>query len=169
MLLSSGTERAADFPRSYGAMEITLPAHNTKDTSNPYVFLKEISSNGDVNTVDVIYPASTILGVLSPVWIKYLLEPIASFCETPEWTVDYVVHDLGSKPDSEISLAVTADLRSFSLSQRTRTYHQQLRAYVSTKHRRLSHNGVPIPATDQGCNLGPIARKTLPRIRLLPP
>lgn len=78
-------------------MEITLPANNTADTGLAYVFLKEISSNGDVNTVDVVYPTSTILGVMSPDWIKYLLEPIAVFSESPAWTADYVVHDLGSK------------------------------------------------------------------------
>lgn len=80
-------------------MEITLPASNTTDTSNPYVFLKEISTNGDVNTVDVVSPTSTILGVMSPDWIKFLLEPIAIFCESSAWTPEYVVHDLGSEPD----------------------------------------------------------------------
>ena len=54
-------------------MEITLPANSTANTSHPSVFLKEISTNGDVNTVDVSYPTSTILGVVSPDWIKYLL------------------------------------------------------------------------------------------------
>ena len=89
---------------SYGAMEITLSANNTADTKNPYVFLKELSTNGDVNTVDVVYPTSTILGVMSPDWIKYLLEPVAMFSKSPVWTAEYVVHDLGSKPDLKQSL-----------------------------------------------------------------
>lgn len=80
-------------------MEITLPASDTANTNSPYIFLKEISTNGDTNTVDVIYPTSTILGVLSPDWIKYLLEPVAAFCSSSAWTADYPVHDLGSKPD----------------------------------------------------------------------
>lgn len=104
------TERAADLPLSYGAMEITLPASNTADASNPYVFLKEISTNGDVNTVDVVYPTSTILGVISPDWIKYLLEPVAIFSESEAWTADYVVHDLGSKPDLRNPPVVFADI-----------------------------------------------------------
>lgn len=100
--------RAADFSISYGAMEMTLPVHNNSDTSNPYVFLKEISTNGDVNTVDVVHPTSTILSVMSPDWIQYLLEPIAIFSESPAWTADYVVHDLGSKHDLTTSTAVFA-------------------------------------------------------------
>ena len=86
-------------------MEMTLPANNIADTSSPYVFLKEISTNGDVNTVDVVYPTSTILGVMSPDWIKYLLEPVAIFSESPAWTADYVVHDLGSKLNLNIPTA----------------------------------------------------------------
>lgn len=82
-------------------MEITLSSTDA-DTSNPYIFLKEISTNGDVNTVDVVYPTSTILSVMSPDWIKYLLEPVAVFCESSAWTADYVVHDLGSKLDLRI-------------------------------------------------------------------
>ncbi len=97
-------------------MEITIPTNNITDTSNPYVFLKEISTNGDVNTVDVVYPTSTILGVMSPDWIKYLLEPVALFSESSAWTADYVVHDLGSKPDPKKPLIVLADIRFSSLS-----------------------------------------------------
>ena len=78
-------------------MEITLPADSAADLSNPYVFLKEISTNGDTNTIDVVYPTSTILGVMSPDWIKYLLEPVALCSESAAWTADYVIHDLGSK------------------------------------------------------------------------
>ena len=80
-------------------MEITLPADNTSDTDNPSIFLKEISTDGDANTIDVIFPTATILGVMSPDWIKFLLEPLVKFCESGAWTADYVVHDLGGMPD----------------------------------------------------------------------
>ena len=101
---------------SYGAMEITLPASSIADTSHPYVFLKEISTNGDVNTVDVIYPTSTILGVISPDWIKYLLEPVAVFSESSAWTAEYVVHDLGSELDTSDTVIPIANVQSCSLS-----------------------------------------------------
>ena len=125
-------------------MEITLPASNTADTSNPYVFLKEISTNGDVNTVDVVYPTSTILGVMSPDWIKYLLEPVAVFSESPAWTADYVVHDLGSKPDLKNPSIYLADFSS-SLSCSNRSYHRYFRANPTRSYRRFFDNGVSIP------------------------
>ena len=149
-------------------MEITLPAINTANTSNPYIFLKEISTNGDVNTIDVVYPTSTILGVMSPDWIKYLLEPVAKFCESPAWTAKYVVHDLGSKPDPKNSLIFTADIHLSSLSRSSRTYDQHFREDPSRSHRQLPHNGVPIPTPDQRFNLGPIALQIIPTIRRLP-
>ena len=34
-------------------MEITLPASKVADTSNPHIFLKQISTDGNVNTIDV--------------------------------------------------------------------------------------------------------------------
>lgn len=77
-------------------MELTLPANNTAETSKLYAFLKEISTDGNVNTIDVIYPTFTILSVLSPDWIRLLLEPVAAYLETGDWPHDYVVHDLGS-------------------------------------------------------------------------
>ena len=76
-------------------MEITLPAANVAATKNPYVFLKEISTDGNVNTVDVIYPAIAALSVLAPDWIALLLDPIINYMQTGAWTQDYVIHDIG--------------------------------------------------------------------------
>lgn len=42
----------------------------------PWVFLKEISSDGDVNTVDVIYPAFPMLQYLYPEYARRTLLPI---------------------------------------------------------------------------------------------
>ncbi len=77
-------------------MEITLPASNIADTSNPYIFLKEISTDGNVNTVDVIYPTIAALGVLAPDWIALLLDPVINYMQTGAWTQDYVIHDIGT-------------------------------------------------------------------------
>lgn len=62
-------------------MEITIPT-NTLDASNPYVFLKEMSIDGNVNTVDVIYATIAALGVFDPDWIKLLLDPMASYLKS---------------------------------------------------------------------------------------
>ena len=41
----------------FGAMDITIPL-DTLDTNDIMIFVKEVSSNGNVNTVDVILPIS---------------------------------------------------------------------------------------------------------------
>ena len=74
-------------------MEVTLPANNLK--AAPYVFLKEISTDGNVNTIDVIYPAVTAMTVLAPEWIKYLLSPVVDYLATDRWPQKYVIHDMG--------------------------------------------------------------------------
>ena len=80
----------------YGAMEITIP-YDTLSTSNPQIFNKEISSDGNVNTVDVIYPTSPLLYYLSPEYIKGLLQPLLTYLASGAWPKSYVVHDLGSR------------------------------------------------------------------------
>ena len=79
----------------FGALELTIP-FDTLDTSNPYVFLKEISSDGNVNTIDVIYPMFPIMSVLDPTWIKMVLAPVADYLDTGAWPHPYTVHDLGA-------------------------------------------------------------------------
>ena len=79
----------------FGALELTIPL-DTLDTSNPYVFLKEISSDGNVNTIDVIYPMFPIMNVLDPTWIKMVLAPVAAYLDTCDWPHPYTIHDLGS-------------------------------------------------------------------------
>jgi hypothetical protein len=76
-------------------MEIAIPS-STLDTSSPQVFLKEISSDGNVNTVDVVLPTFPILYVLSPSWIRFLLQPYLTYMNTGAWPYDYIVHDMGS-------------------------------------------------------------------------
>lgn len=43
---------------------------------NPILFLKEISSNGNSQTVDVIFPAWPFFLYTQPRWLAYLLEPL---------------------------------------------------------------------------------------------
>lgn len=80
----------------YGAMDIVIPTSNL-DTSDVLIFLKEISSNGDVSTVDVIFPTFPALYVISPEWIRLLCEPYLIYLNTDDWPEEYIPHDLGSK------------------------------------------------------------------------
>jgi Domain of unknown function (DUF4965) len=65
-------------------------------TAEPQVFLKEISSDGNIQTVDVIFQSWSIFASLNPEWLKLLLKPILSYLETGAWPHAWVIHDLGT-------------------------------------------------------------------------
>lgn len=44
-----------------------------------WVFMKEISSDGDVSTVDVIYPSSPLILYLNPALFHNLTKPILDY------------------------------------------------------------------------------------------
>ncbi|RMZ71230.1 putative glutaminase [Pyrenophora seminiperda CCB06] len=61
-----------------------------------YLFLKEISSNGNTQTVDVIYPASPIFYYTNPDLVKLLLDPHFENQESGHYPNSYAEHDLGT-------------------------------------------------------------------------
>jgi len=63
---------------------------------SPWAFLKEISSNGNMSTVDVIYPAFPAYLYLSPSYLRLLLEPVLDCAEHGIWNARYAEHDLGT-------------------------------------------------------------------------
>jgi hypothetical protein len=63
--------------------------------TSPYIFMKEISSNGNMNTVDVIYPSSPLLLYFNPAWLKLLLDPVYIVQENGLWSKDFSIHDIG--------------------------------------------------------------------------
>jgi Domain of unknown function (DUF5127)/Domain of unknown function (DUF4965)/Domain of unknown function (DUF1793)/Domain of unknown function (DUF4964) len=62
----------------------------------PWAFLKEISSDGNVSTVDVVYPASPAWIYADPAYLGLLLEPLLAYAETGGWPKPFAEHDLGS-------------------------------------------------------------------------
>lgn len=74
----------------------TVPAQGTQT----YLFLKEISSNGDSNTVDVIYPATPLLLYLNETLVKLLLDPLYENQESGHYPNTYAIHDLGTFPNA---------------------------------------------------------------------
>ena len=66
----------------------------TSDT--PYLFLKEISSDGNVQTVDVIFPSHPIFLYTNPTLLKMLLDPLFINQESGQYPNMYSMHDLGT-------------------------------------------------------------------------
>ncbi|KAK6360861.1 hypothetical protein TWF730_006977 [Orbilia blumenaviensis] len=64
--------------------------------SRPLLFLKEISSDGNFQTIDVIFPAFPFFAYVNPSWLRYLLEPLLEHQSAGLYPNDYSMHDLGS-------------------------------------------------------------------------
>ncbi|KAI9833036.1 MAG: hypothetical protein M1819_003868 [Sarea resinae] len=62
---------------------------------NPILFLKEISSNGNFQTIDVIFPAFPFFLYTNPRWLAYLLEPLIEHILSGQYPNKYAMHDLG--------------------------------------------------------------------------
>jgi hypothetical protein len=77
--------------QAYGGTELVVGPNG-----KPWAFLKEISSDGNVSTVDVIYPASPAWLYADPAYLGMLLEPLLAYAETGGWPRPYAEHDLGS-------------------------------------------------------------------------
>ncbi|KAJ1547519.1 hypothetical protein HK405_005641, partial [Cladochytrium tenue] len=65
-------------------------------SSDPWLMLKEISSDGNVQTVDVVYPASPILYYLNPDYLRYIMNPLVDYMSSGLWPQSYSCHDIGS-------------------------------------------------------------------------
>jgi hypothetical protein len=86
--------------QAFGGTELVQSPSGT-----PWLYLKEISSDGNVSTVDVVYPGHPALLYMNPRLMKPLLDPIITNCETPVsrggWPKKFAIHDIGSHyPDA---------------------------------------------------------------------
>lgn len=69
--------------------------------STTWNFLKEISTNGDMQTMDVIYPASPMLLYTNPELLKLLLIPVLAYANNETYIRfgnPYSPHQLGTYP-----------------------------------------------------------------------
>lgn len=63
---------------------------------DPLIFLKEISSNGNTQTIDVIFPAFPFFLYSNPQWLAYLLEPLIEHMLSGQYPNKYAMHDIGT-------------------------------------------------------------------------
>ncbi|KAF9464433.1 DUF1793-domain-containing protein [Collybia nuda] len=89
---------ALSIRQSLGAMEVTISknSNGSWNTADVIVFMKEISSDGNMNTVDVIFPAWPVLLYTNPLLGKYLLEGLFRYQASGLYPNKWSVHDLGS-------------------------------------------------------------------------
>ncbi|KAE9368523.1 DUF1793-domain-containing protein [Stipitochalara longipes BDJ] len=66
------------------------------DLAKQYFFIKELSSDGNIQTVDVIYPFYPILLYLEPSLTKLMLDPLFENQESGHFFRNFAMHDLGS-------------------------------------------------------------------------
>ncbi|KAI0265444.1 DUF1793-domain-containing protein [Gloeopeniophorella convolvens] len=89
---------ALSIRQALGATEITISktSGGAFNTSDVLMFMKEISSDGNVNTVDVIFPAWPAFLYLNPTLGKYLLLPLFEYQATGQYPNKWSVHDMGA-------------------------------------------------------------------------
>jgi len=85
----------------YGGMEVAIGPDG-----GPWVLGKEISSDGDVNSVDIFDQAYLMWLWLDPDFIPLEMEPILTWCASAGWQEDSLWADIPSWEDSQTKYCV---------------------------------------------------------------
>ncbi|CAD7928421.1 unnamed protein product [Amoebophrya sp. A120] len=104
-LRASGGKKYADLAHlSYRQCTGALTVGYDTARKKPLFFVKEISSDGDVSTVDVIAPMSPVLLHFNPTLLQDLLEPLLIYANNEtgvakyNYSLPFAPHDLGTWP-----------------------------------------------------------------------
>ncbi|KAJ3759151.1 hypothetical protein EV360DRAFT_82372 [Lentinula raphanica] len=88
---------ALSMRQTLGATELTISGSpGSWNTDDVLMFIKEISSDGNINTVDIIMPAWPAFMYLNPKLGKYMLLPLLQYQATGQYPNTWAVHDLGA-------------------------------------------------------------------------
>jgi hypothetical protein len=81
---------ALAFRQAYAGTELV------SRNGEPWAFLKEISSDGNMQTIDVTYPAMPVFLYADPQYLGLLLAPTLDYVENHGYPKVFAPHDLGS-------------------------------------------------------------------------
>ncbi|MGI4790983.1 MAG: glutaminase domain-containing protein [Janthinobacterium lividum] len=76
--------------QAFGATEMV----GTSD--KPWMFMKEISSDGNMQTIDIMYPAFPVFLYASPTLLRLQLDPLFDYAESGKWPQPFAEHDIGA-------------------------------------------------------------------------
>lgn len=93
--LKSGAEDYVDIV-ALSARQVLGATSFSGTPDDPIIFLKEISSNGNFQTIDVIFPAFPFFLYTNPRWLAYLLEPLIEHMLSGQYPNKYAMHDMGA-------------------------------------------------------------------------
>jgi hypothetical protein len=79
--------------QAYGACQLV-----TGPNGRPWAFLKEISSDDDISTADIIFDSCPVWLYLDPGYLEMLLEPLLEYASSSHWAEAYAPHSLGFWP-----------------------------------------------------------------------
>ncbi|KAK5106519.1 hypothetical protein LTS08_000638 [Lithohypha guttulata] len=91
----SGAEDYVDIV-AVSARQVMGATHFTGTPEDPLLFMKEISSDGNTQTIDVIFPAFPFFLYTNPRWLAYLLEPLIEHMMSGQYPNKYAMHDIGA-------------------------------------------------------------------------
>lgn len=83
-----------------GSYIYVIPPSASSPTSSdiePLMFQKEISSDGNLNSVDVIFPTAPFFLWANPEMLKYLMQPVFEMQEGTFYPNSYCAHDIGAQ------------------------------------------------------------------------
>jgi hypothetical protein len=64
--------------------------------ADPWLLMKEISSSGNLQTVDVVYPSMPAFLYVSPKLVRHMVTPVLEYVESGLWPMEFAPHDLGA-------------------------------------------------------------------------
>jgi hypothetical protein len=85
------------FRQTFGACKLVW----NQNLSTPLYFMKEISSDGNLQTADVIFPASPIFLYTNPYLLELLIVPLLAYSNNEtnvKYNLAWAPHDLGEYP-----------------------------------------------------------------------